>query len=93
MKALFKHLSAITQGNPGKVVLAPSRPRRYHTLPSASNISVPFLSTTLLAALLGVPQVPIFGSGKAIRTNHSLVVLRELHQKQYSYVLVIIYQI
>ncbi|NJN09285.1 MAG: hypothetical protein HC874_04375 [Richelia sp. SL_2_1] len=66
MKALFKHLSAITQGNPGKVVLAPSRPRRYHTLPSASNISVPFLSTTLLAALLGVPQVPIFGSGKAI---------------------------
>ncbi len=56
MKALFKHLSAITQEEPGTVA--------NHT--PHKNISVPFLSTTLLAIFLGVPQVPIFGSSKAI---------------------------
>ncbi|MBV6625675.1 MAG: carboxypeptidase regulatory-like domain-containing protein [Rivularia sp. (in: Bacteria)] len=61
MKALFKHLSAITQGEPGSVA--------NNTTLSSRNISNPFLSTTLLAVLLGVPQVPIMGSGKAIAQN------------------------
>ncbi|MEB3218102.1 MAG: SdrD B-like domain-containing protein [Nostocales cyanobacterium 94392] len=65
MKALFKHLSAITQEEPGTVVFTERLRRKYHTSPPVHNISVPFLSTTLLAVLLGVPQVPIFGSGKA----------------------------
>ncbi|MEO0935300.1 MAG: SdrD B-like domain-containing protein, partial [Cyanobacteria bacterium J06641_2] len=56
MKALFKHLSAITQGEPGSVA--------NNTSPSSNNISTPFLSTTLLAVLLGVPQVPLIGVGK-----------------------------
>ncbi|MEO1432084.1 MAG: SdrD B-like domain-containing protein, partial [Cyanobacteria bacterium J06633_8] len=63
MKALFKHLSAITQGEPGSVA--------NHTRSSSRNISSPFVSTTLLAVLLGVPQVPIMGSGKAIAQNAS----------------------
>lgn len=64
MKALFKHLSAITQGKPGLVVNHTSPPNRY--------IQYHALSTTLLAVLLGVPQVPIIGSGKAIaQTNGS----------------------
>ena len=58
MKALFKHLSAITQGEPGSVA--------NNTSPLSNNISTPFLSTTLLAVLLGVPQVPLIGSGKVV---------------------------
>ncbi|MGB3636751.1 MAG: SdrD B-like domain-containing protein [Rivularia sp. (in: cyanobacteria)] len=61
MKALFKHLSAITQGEPGSVA--------NKTSVSSKNISTPFLSTTLLAVLLGVPQIPIIGSGKAVAQN------------------------
>ena len=58
MKALFKHLSAITQGEPGSVVNRTLPPNRY--------IASHAVSTTLLAVLLGVPQIPIIGSGKAI---------------------------
>ncbi|MDY6900507.1 MAG: SdrD B-like domain-containing protein, partial [Cyanobacteriota bacterium] len=58
MKALFKHLSAITQGKPGSVA--------NNTSPSSNNISTPFVSTTLLAVLLGVPQVPLMGGGKVV---------------------------
>ena len=58
MKALFKHLSAINPGQPGKVA--------NKTLPHDKNISGPFISTTLLAVLLGVPQIPIIGGGKAV---------------------------
>ncbi|AFY57075.1 putative collagen-binding protein [Rivularia sp. PCC 7116] len=61
MKALFKHLSSITQGEPGSVA--------NNTRLSSRNISSPFLSTTLLAVLLGVPQIPIMSSGKAIAQN------------------------
>ncbi len=61
MKALFKHLSAITQGEPGSVA--------NNTSYSIKKISTPFLSTTLLAVLLGVPQIPIIGSGKAVAQN------------------------
>ncbi|MCJ8282707.1 MAG: hypothetical protein MJK14_23545, partial [Rivularia sp. ALOHA_DT_140] len=63
MKALFKHLSAITQGEPGSVA--------HYTTLSSKNISSPFLSTTLLAVLLGVPQVPIIGAGKAVAQNQT----------------------
>ncbi|MEM9925150.1 MAG: hypothetical protein AAF915_15595, partial [Cyanobacteria bacterium P01_D01_bin.50] len=58
MKALFKHLSANTQGEPGSVV--------NRTFPAYKYIASHGLSTTLLAVLLGVPQVPIIGSGKAL---------------------------
>ncbi|MEO1373242.1 MAG: SdrD B-like domain-containing protein [Cyanobacteria bacterium J06635_10] len=58
MKALFKHLSAITQGEPGSVVNRTLPPNRY--------IASHAVSTTLLAVLLGIPQVAIIGSGKAI---------------------------
>ncbi len=61
MKALFKHLSAITQGEPGSVA--------DNTSYLVNKISTPFLSTTLLAVLLGVPQIPIIGSGKAVAQN------------------------
>ncbi|WP_414623961.1 SdrD B-like domain-containing protein [Calothrix sp. CCY 0018] len=61
MKALFKHLSAITQGETGSVA--------DNTSYLVNKISTPFLSTTLLAVLLGVPQIPIIGSGKAVAQN------------------------
>ncbi len=61
MKALFKHLSAITQGEPGSVA--------NNTSYSAKKISTPFVSTTVLAVLLSVPQVPIIGGGKAMAQN------------------------
>ncbi|MGB3761297.1 MAG: SdrD B-like domain-containing protein [Rivularia sp. (in: cyanobacteria)] len=61
MKALFKHLSVITQGESGSVA--------NNTSHSAKKISTPFLSTTLLAVLLGIPQVPILGGGKAMAQN------------------------
>ncbi len=56
MKALFKHLSAITKGEPGtKVAIA---------LPSFN--SKPFLSTTLFTMLFSMPQIPMIGDGKAM---------------------------
>ncbi len=58
MKALFKHLSAISQGKPGAVVNHSSPPKRY--------IASHAVSTTLLAVLLGTPQLPIIGGGKAM---------------------------
>ena len=61
MKALFKHLSAITQGEPGSVA--------NNTSYLVNKISTPLLSTTLLGVLLGVPQVPIIGGGKAMAQN------------------------
>ena len=61
MKALFKHLSAITQGEPGTVA--------NNTSYSTKKISTPFVSTTLLTVLLSVPQVPILGGGKAMAQN------------------------
>jgi hypothetical protein len=61
MKALFKHLSVITQGEPASVA--------NNTKVSSKNISSPFVSTTLLAVLLGVPQVPMMGGGKAMAQN------------------------
>jgi uncharacterized protein (DUF2141 family) len=57
MKALFKHLSAITPGEPGSVANHTSSPHK--------NIDRSFLSTSLLAMLLGIPQVAIIGGEKA----------------------------
>ena len=56
MKALFKHLSAITKGEPGKKVAI--------ALPSFN--SKPFLSTTLFTMLFSIPQIPMIGDGKAM---------------------------
>ncbi len=56
MKALFKHLSAITKGEPGtKMAIA---------LPSFN--SKPFVSTTLFTLLFSIPQLPLIGDGKAM---------------------------
>ena len=58
MKALFKHLSAKNEGECGSVVNNNSSQNK--------TFSSPFVSTTFLAVLLGIPQVPIIGNGKAI---------------------------